>query len=273
MQRRSLLSTVCAALLATGASAGDGVIEINAARAAAGGVTGSDTPGFPVTISEPGSYRLTSNLIGSASNLSVIQVHSSWVEIDLNGFSLSGGLRGIDGSSGSTDVAVFGGSVHGMAETGIWLAGAGARVRNVRAIGNGVIGILLDKAGGVVVDSIAVGNGSSGIVVHRGAVRGCVVANNGARGISTITAGPVLPSLVASGNFVVAGNEAIEVTDGAVVGNLILVATGTGIRILPGTTGVSATGIGGNVVSGYTGVAWSGPGVSTAPNVCNAVAC
>ena len=51
-------------LLLTGtvpAFAADGVIEINQARAKAGGVTPGDTPLFPVTISQPGSYRLTGN--------------------------------------------------------------------------------------------------------------------------------------------------------------------------------------------------------------------
>jgi len=42
----------------------DGVIEINQARALAGGP--GDEPGFPVTIYASGSYRLTSNLsVGS----------------------------------------------------------------------------------------------------------------------------------------------------------------------------------------------------------------
>ena len=37
----------------------EGVIDINQARALAGGVTPGDTPGFPVTVSQSGSYRLT----------------------------------------------------------------------------------------------------------------------------------------------------------------------------------------------------------------------
>jgi len=49
-------------LLGGPALAVDGVIEINQARANAGGVTLSDGPGFPVTIDHNGSYRLTSDL-------------------------------------------------------------------------------------------------------------------------------------------------------------------------------------------------------------------
>jgi len=44
------------------AGAVDGVIEINQAKAKAGAVTAGDTPGFPVTISAAGSYRLTGDL-------------------------------------------------------------------------------------------------------------------------------------------------------------------------------------------------------------------
>ena len=40
----------------------DGAREINQTRAGLGGVTAGDTAGFPVTIDEPGSYVLTSNL-------------------------------------------------------------------------------------------------------------------------------------------------------------------------------------------------------------------
>ena len=66
--------------LASRAVAVDGVIEINTAKALAGGVTTGDTPGFPVTISESGSYRLTGNLTvsgGDPSTTSGIVVTAS----------------------------------------------------------------------------------------------------------------------------------------------------------------------------------------------------
>jgi hypothetical protein len=40
----------------------DGVVLINQSDALQGYITSRDAPGFPVTISDPGSYRLTSNL-------------------------------------------------------------------------------------------------------------------------------------------------------------------------------------------------------------------
>ena len=79
--------------LAARAAAVDGVIEINAARATAGGVTPTDQPGFPVTIDAPGSYRLTSNLTASgdpATTSAIVVTTAQNVTIDLNGFTLQG---------------------------------------------------------------------------------------------------------------------------------------------------------------------------------------
>jgi hypothetical protein len=49
-------------LASTALVASDGRIEINQAKALAGGVTPGDTPGFPVSITVGGSYVLTSDL-------------------------------------------------------------------------------------------------------------------------------------------------------------------------------------------------------------------
>ena len=72
--------------------AGDGVVEINQARALAGGITPLDAPGFPVTLSERGSYRLTSNLDYRELDgvVTAISIAASGVTIDLNGFSVIG---------------------------------------------------------------------------------------------------------------------------------------------------------------------------------------
>ena len=91
---RQALSQACTALvvlcgLPTAALGGDGVAEINQTAALAGGVTPADTPGFPVTLSQPGSYVLTSNLVVSTEVIG-IDVTADNVSIDLNGFSLIG---------------------------------------------------------------------------------------------------------------------------------------------------------------------------------------
>jgi hypothetical protein len=84
--------------LAAGAStagAVDGVVEINHAKALAGAVTAGDPAGYPVVISSPGSYRLTSNLmvigggLATASDADGIQITAEDVALDLNGFTIS----------------------------------------------------------------------------------------------------------------------------------------------------------------------------------------
>jgi hypothetical protein len=67
------------------ASGAEGAVEINQARAVAGGVTPGDSPGFPVTITEPGHYILTGNLTVSV-NASAIVMEADNIDLDLRGF-------------------------------------------------------------------------------------------------------------------------------------------------------------------------------------------
>jgi len=74
---------------ASAVHASDGVFEINADCAVVGCFDG-DSAGYPVTISESGSYRLTGNLTTTNVDTTLIRVVADNVTIDLNGFSLSG---------------------------------------------------------------------------------------------------------------------------------------------------------------------------------------
>jgi hypothetical protein len=159
-------------------SAVDGVVEINQARAAAGGVTAGDEEGFPVTISVPGSYRLTSDLtlplVAGVENLTAIEITSDFVTLDLNGFALVGETNctgtpvtscspvgsgdGIQASSRSF-VRIHNGTVRGFGDKGIH-AGY-ALIEDVRARSNGSNGIHLEL-GGRVTGSAAIGNGAHG---------------------------------------------------------------------------------------------------------------
>lgn len=85
-------TAIAAALFATvsvPALAIDGTILIDQTKALAGNVTPGDTPGFPVTITQPGSYRLASNLRPPALT-TAIEITVSNVTIDLNGFGIIG---------------------------------------------------------------------------------------------------------------------------------------------------------------------------------------
>lgn len=71
--------------------AGDGALEINQA-CIADGCFENDSPGFPVEIESPGSYRLTSNLnISGNSSAIYAKVGAKGAKIDLGGFTVSGG--------------------------------------------------------------------------------------------------------------------------------------------------------------------------------------
>lgn len=215
------------ALLASGpAQAVDGVIEINQVRAKAGGVTPGDTPLFPVTISQPGSYRLTGNLDVTdasarpggtlAENTTAIQVTADDVTIDLNGFMIKGPTacsgkpptcsptgsgRGIDASTGQTSVAVMNGSVRGMGADGLLLNRSSTTLaEKVRALSNGGSGITANAATNCAADSnqftgidaftvtncTAAFNGSAGINTFTAA--NCTASNNGGQGINTLVA-------------------------------------------------------------------------------------
>jgi hypothetical protein len=77
------------AALSTSLYAVDGVVLINQSQALAGNITPGDAPGFPVTISQSGSYRLTGNLIIPDANTTAIQITAENVTLDLNGLASS----------------------------------------------------------------------------------------------------------------------------------------------------------------------------------------
>jgi hypothetical protein len=169
---------------AASSRAGDGAVEINQARALAGGVTPGDSPGFPVRISVSGSYVLTSNLVVTDPNADAIFAPSNGVTIDLNGFEISGPVtctgvgsavsctpagtgRGIN-AQGTERVTVRDGRVRGFAEYGVF-AQSGAQIRQVTAQSNGGTGVQVGDRS-IVSGSIAHQNGNYGIGVNNGSV-------------------------------------------------------------------------------------------------------
>ncbi len=241
MPRRSKLRSLgvafaCAALL-TGSRAAhgvDGVIEINQARALAGGVTPGDAAGFPVTISQSGSYRLTGTLSVPNGGTGGIEITAAHVTIDLGSFAIQGpntfapggpctalggglGIRA-DASPNLNGIILRNGRVRGMGGTGAYLPGAGARIEGVIAEQNcgqgfeiGRAGIVIDSqailnagtgiqmgAASRLKDSIADQNGSSGLGLGDASiVTGCVTTSNTSDGIHFAGAGVVVNSLVA----------------------------------------------------------------------------
>lgn len=161
----------------------DGVVLIDQARAMAGNVTPGDTPGFPITISVTGSYRLSGNLTIADRLTTGIHITADNVTIDLNGFSISGpvvctanptncggsgggvGIHSGDFNIGTVHargIKVYNGTVRGMGFHGVRLMGDGSLVERVRTISNGGPGIVMGS--GSVFNSFATLNGGSGII-------------------------------------------------------------------------------------------------------------
>ena len=107
-----------------------------------------DSPGYPIEITQPGSYRLTSNLfMGNQVQFAIIVLASN-VHIDMDGFSITGNnycewtgesteckLSPTGGailtSNKADSVSVVNGSIRGIAGSGILMNGVGARVHGV----------------------------------------------------------------------------------------------------------------------------------------------
>jgi len=176
---RFAFAVVAVALLAQVAPASDGVLEINqtCATSSAGCFLG-DAGGFPVTITQAGSYRLTGNLTVPNGNTTAISIGISNVTLDLEGFAILGpnlvndnpscsaGGTGIGISSTGESTIVRNGHVRGMGFHGISLNGT-SRIEGVIAQHNCGIGLTIG-AGGIVVSSQAHRSRNAGIVLIGG---------------------------------------------------------------------------------------------------------
>jgi hypothetical protein len=89
--RFAWVSVVLACLgTAAPAVASDGVIEIDQASAEKTGCAAGDAPGFPVTLSLPGSYRLTGDFAVPTADTTAVQLIAGPATLDLGGFSIRG---------------------------------------------------------------------------------------------------------------------------------------------------------------------------------------
>ena len=165
--------------------AGGGIIDINQTCAAVSCMAG-DTLDFPVTITQPGSYRLTSNLVSSLTNTNVIRIESSNVTLDLNGFSIigprtctgmgtglvcdNGGMTsdGINGPNNITNITIKNGKVMGF-DSGIAILG--------------------NADGSFIVDNIIAENNEEGILISAGYIRNSQANKNLRRGFGSISSG------------------------------------------------------------------------------------
>ena len=281
------------ALHALPARAGDGVIEINHTLAVAGGATPGDTPGYPVEIFAPGSYRLTGNLQQPAQNTDVVVVRADGVVLDLNGFSIQGTNR-CQGSplsceqSGSGDGVAFAplpgdvfanrlativrnGTIRGVAGNGVSAPGGAVSIHDVLVVHAGRNGIDTSNAARIR-NCSAFENGGDGIEATAPAViSGNHVQRNGANGIHTTGA---FPGGIVSGNLAHLNGGIGIFIDGlaaSVQGNTITNNVGIGLRMDSTTIGYGHNVLASND-GGGSNVQVQG-GTALASNLCNGAGC
>jgi hypothetical protein len=212
---RAAVSIGLLCLLAPSAFASDGALEINAACVATGCFPG-DTGGYPVTITAPGSYRLTSNLSTDSNQTTMIRFDVADVHLDLGGFVMSGpvtctgtpavctgasvGLAGFGIAATPGNGSVRNGTIRGMGRTAVG-AGDGMHIEGVHALENGVFGIAGDW-------------GSDGWIVE-----GCIVRSNGNGGLS-LSSGSGTGTLIRHNTVALNGGVGIS-NNGFLIGNVV----------------------------------------------------
>jgi len=174
---------------------------------------------LPFTISESGSYVLTSNLTGASGGAGLV-VTADDVVIDLNGFSLvgvPGSLDGIETAVSVDSLTVRNGVVRDWDGDGIEGGGANtilegvhvydnagdgatvgghADVRNSRFEGNGEFGLFVIQ--GNATNCVLRENAGTGMRISTGNAQGCTALDNGEHGILVI--GGTVSGCTADGN-------------------------------------------------------------------------
>lgn len=182
----------------------DGTIQTTAASPAGAGRTPVRQPDLPLTITAPGVYVVVEPLVG-VEHHNGITIDSDDVVLDLNGFTLSGGLNTLDGvhvtSGPRRGVFVQNGAVRGWGGDGVDAAGGSSTehvitLRGLSLLANSGQGI---RAGSVVhvLSCMAEGNSSVGISVGgQCLVHDNLVRRNGSHAIVVENACTVLDNYV-----------------------------------------------------------------------------
>jgi hypothetical protein len=183
-----------------------------------------------VTISQAGSYVLTSNLDAPNENTHAIQITTSRVTIDLNGFALKGVTNCSGGITNGNDIFCSPTGTGNGIDAGAFNF---ITVRNGSILSFGNRGI--DVGNYARIDNVdASNNGASGVWASTGGlVRDCVTRHNGVNGIATGSSSVVVNNtagknksygIVTNNGSVVSGNSGSD--NGGIAGLRILGGSG-----------------------------------------------
>lgn len=250
MQSMFRRSALLSALLSTAAATAQAQTDINHAIAMAGSLPG-DAAGYPVTITEPGHYRLTGNLEVPL-NVNAIVVKAPGVTLDLNGYTVSSsvlcqqnastyqvhcnvanvhddvfGKSGIYVEEEALGSVVRNGTISGFRGHGLVVRAYGGRVEHLRVQSNRYSGMWLRVSGAVVrvSDSTAQLNGEHGFDANHTFLERVTASRNGGSGVYN-SAGIVVDGHMArNGRYGVEGYAAagtVGVRDSLVMWNKLL---------------------------------------------------
>jgi hypothetical protein len=189
-------AALIAALIGPPAFAADDEIPISQEGAIAGGVTPGDAPGFPVTLSTPGRYRLMANLTPTPGADGIV-IDADNVTLDFHGHTLDGGGSGGSGvASGRDSIEIRDGVITGFQYFAIDSRASGKfwAISGMRVVANG-LGVTAGAYARVVGNTIAANN-NYGLSCEYCLVEGNVVAMNHDDGID-VKAGAVLGNMIA----------------------------------------------------------------------------
>lgn len=156
---------------------------------------------LPFTINQPGSYYVTTNLVGPA-GLHGITINADCVTIDLMGFELRGLAGSLSGIliNGQFRAYIYNGCIRNWGQDGINGNAGGACILERLRVGNNARNGLAINSGSQIRQCVVSASGQVGILTSNGVeVDDCVSGSNGSHGIQVGTDSNVRRCL-ASGN-------------------------------------------------------------------------
>lgn len=266
--------------------AADGVLEINQDCATRDGCFADDTGGFPITITQPGSYLLTGTLQITDPDIDGIIIDAPDVTLDLNGFAIRGPVvcegtptitscspsgsnstagRGITVGSDAS-ATLKNGVVRGMDLEGIsCFNNTTCLIEGIRAVSNGRDGLVVTGAlgNGHVRNSFAIRNGRHGISGQPRLVSATVVRGNAVNGMD------IADTVLRTNNAFRNGEDGIECTNDCLLKDNILSENGnSGVQFITGGSAYGHNSFLSNSEGSVDGVATS---IDT--NLCDTTTC
>ena len=221
------------------ANAADGTVLINQSTSI-NGLPGCPHSGFPISICQPGSYRLSGNLTVSDPGKDAIDISAGNVTLDLNGFTISGpgvctgipislctapGARGIFAPGDS--ISVLNGVVTSFTSGGVFV-GNFSSVDELRVTSNIGTGLVVGISSNVT-RSIVAENGGHGIAASGPAmVTGNMVYGNQSDGVFAS-----LSTTLSNNTVIQNGSVGISVgCPSLIIGNTLTANTGGALNAI-----------------------------------------